>query len=293
MAPVRIQVLSDLHAELAPGRLPGAAECGTGADLVVVAGDVGKAPDAPMLARRMFPDAPHLVLVAGNHEHYGTGMAVDKGMAALRAAATALSREGARIHVPEDDVAIIAVRDVRVRVLGCTLWTDYGLFGAPDAGMAVCARAMTDHRLIRGRDGRAVRPEELRLRHARSRRFLADALAAPRDGPTVVVTHHLPSMRSVAARWRADPVSAGFASALDDLVALGPALWVHGHTHDGAAWRDGDSGTLCVCNPAGYARRDGTRENPRFTPRLTVALAETDGAWRAELDVPARHTRLP
>lgn len=284
MTPVRTQVLSDLHAELAPGRLPSAAECGTGADLVVVAGDVGRASDAPMLARRMFPDVAHLVLVAGNHEHYGTGMTMDGGVAALRDGAAALSREGARIHVQEDEAAVIAVRDVRVWVLGCTLWTDYALFGAPEAGMAACARTMTDHRLIRGGGGHAVRPEELRLRHARSRRFLTAALAAPWDGPTVVVTHHLPSMRSVAARWRADPVGAGFASALDGLVALGPALWVHGHTHDGAAWRDGGSGTLCVCNPAGYARRDGTRENPRFTPRLTVDLAETDGGWRAGLD---------
>lgn len=72
--------------------------------------------------------------------------------------------------------------------------------------MAACARAMAEHRLIRSREARAVRPEELRLRHARSRRFLADALAAPWDGPTVVVTHHLSSIRSVAAHWRADPV---------------------------------------------------------------------------------------
>jgi len=59
-------------------------------------------------------------------------------------------------------------------------------------------------------------------------------------------------MRLVAARWRADPVSAGFACAFDNLVALGPALWMHGHTYNSAAWRDGGSGALCVCDPAGY-----------------------------------------
>jgi len=179
MTPIRIQVTSELHAELAPQRPPGAEKCRTDADLVVVAGDVGRAPGAPMLARRMFPDAPYLVLIAGNHEHYGTGMTVDTELAALRACAAAPSREGARIHRLKDGAAVIAVWVTRIRVLGCALWTDYALFGAPDAGMVACARTMTDHRLIRDQDECRVRPEELRRRHARSRRLLTDALATP------------------------------------------------------------------------------------------------------------------
>jgi len=281
---MRIQVLSDLHAELAPRDLPGEGTCHTDADLVVIAGDLGRAPDAPALARRMFPAAQHVVLVAGNHEHYGTGLTIDDGINASRRAADAISRPNATVLFLENEAATLATRTGTVRVLGCTLWTDYALFGSPLEGMAACGATMADHRLIRGTDGRAVRPEELRRRHARSRRFLAAALRTPWDGPTIVVTHHLPSIRSVSMRWLSDPVSAGFASRLDRLVALGPALWVHGHTHDTSAWRD-DGGTLCVCNPSGYARPGGRRENGSFHARLVIAIDRTaDGSWRARVD---------
>ncbi len=281
---MRIHILSDLHAELAPGALPIKGACDTGADLVVIAGDLGRAPDAPALARRMFPATPHLVLVAGNHEHYGTGLTIDGGSAALRAAADAASRPDATMQALEDEAALIPTRTGTIRVLGCTLWTDYALFGSPVDGMAACSGSMADHRLIRGTEGRTVRPEELRRRHARSRRFLAAALRTPWDGPTVVVTHHLPSIRSVSRRWLSDPVSAGFASRLDRLVALGPAVWVHGHSHDTTGWRD-DNGTLCVCNPAGYARSGGRRENGSFHGKLVIAIDRTaDGSWRARVD---------
>lgn len=56
-------------------------------------------------------------------------------MPALRAGAAGLSGGGARIHVLEEEVAVIGVRDVRMRVLVCTLWTDHALFGGADAGM--------------------------------------------------------------------------------------------------------------------------------------------------------------
>lgn len=201
----------------------------------------------------------------------------------LRRAADATSRPDAAVRFLENEAAVIATQAGIIRVLGCTLWTDYALFGSPLDGMAACGATMADHRLIRGTDGRAVRPEELRRHHARSRRFLA-ALRTPWDGPTVVVTHHLPSIRSVSTPWLSDPVATGFASRLDRLVALGPALWVHGHTHDTSAWRD-DGGTLCVCNPAGYARPGGCRENGSFHARLVIAIDRTaDGSWRARVD---------
>jgi Icc-related predicted phosphoesterase len=100
-------------------------------------------------------------------------------------------------------------------------------------------------------------------------------------GPVVVATHHLPSLRSVAERYRNDPVTAGFASRLDPIIARGPAVWAHGHTHDSCLWR-ARGGTLVVCNPAGYALRNGRRENAAFAPRLVVDIAQrADGSWRA------------
>ena len=90
-------------------------------------------------------------------------------------------------------------------------------------------------------------------------------------------------MRSVAGRFRRDATSSGFASHADDLVGMGAALWVHGHTHDSMTWEDG-GGTLVVCNPAGYAHPDDTRESARFNPRLCVTLQDDGGAWHATVE---------
>ena len=89
-------------------------------------------------------------------------------------------------------------------------------------------------------------------------------------------------MRSVAGRFRQEATSSGFASHADNLVGMGAALWVHGHTHDSMTWDDG-GGTLVVCNPAGYARPDGSRENAEFDPRLCVAIHKPNGVWAANI----------
>ena len=90
-----------------------------------------------------------------------------------------------------------------VRVLGSTLWTDYGLRHKPITDAQVCEGAINDHRSIQGH-----------------------------DGLTIVVTHHMPSMRSVAGRFQREAMSSDFTSHADGLVGMDAALWVHGHTRD-------------------------------------------------------------
>ena len=105
--------------------------------------------------------------------------------------------------------------------------------------------------------------------HAQQIRWLKDQLQEPFPGKTVVVTHHLPSARSVADRYKTDLLSACFASELDHL--FGPmALWVHGHTHDCFDYDVG--GTRVVCNPRGYTHPDASPENPHFNPALVIEV---------------------
>ncbi|GAN59773.1 hypothetical protein ACI01nite_18970 [Acetobacter cibinongensis] len=93
------------------------------------------------------------------------------------------------------------------------------------------------------------------------------------------MSRQLASLRGIAARYRDDPVNAGFASNRDDLLAMGAALWACGHTHFGHHQYRDASGTLVVCNPVGYLRRGG-RENPALNPRLVVDIAlSKDGTW--------------
>ena len=130
---------------------------------------------------------------------------------------------------------------------------------------------MTDYRKIR------VQPQYRRLRsldtcalHHRSRRWLQAQLDALDGERVVVVTHHAPSVRSVPARYAADPLSAAYASNLDDLIlSASPLLWVHGHIHDSFDYVIGD--TRVVCNPRGYLPHE---PNDAFQADLVLALAQ-------------------
>lgn len=84
----------------------------------------------------------------------------------------------------------------------------------------------------------------------------------------MVVTHHAPSLRSVAPEYRTDPVSSAFASDLEDLVtSSGASLWIHGHTHFVVDYRLGK--TRVISNPRGYVPNDIA---DGFQPDLVVEM---------------------
>lgn len=84
----------------------------------------------------------------------------------------------------------------------------------------------------------------------------------------IVVTHHLPSMRSVPEKYKDSALNPFFVTELDKLIARRrPKLWVHGHTHGSCDYMHGD--TRVVCNPYGYA---GVDTNPEFDPGKVVEV---------------------
>jgi hypothetical protein len=146
--------------------------------------------------------------------------------------------------------------------------------------MAMMQRRMLDYSHIRWRaeaeDGedetageRLLTPSDTVAIHRASRAWLARELAQPFAGPRVVVTHHLPSWRSVAPRFLRAPSNAAFASDLDALFDP-VTLWIHGHTHHSFDYLAGR--TRVVANPRGYLLKDGGFENPGFQPDLIVEL---------------------
>lgn len=256
-ARVRLHVLSDLHLSQGTPALPRVY-----GDVVVVAGDVARPREAVAWLRRF---ARPVVFVPGNHEYYGGGLG--ERLAQLRDLAA-----GTNIHVLDRDAQVLA----GVRFLGTTLWTDFRLDGdgaVRDRALAEAARVMRDFNRIESaeRPGTWFTPEESTRIFDRDRAWLAQQLAEPFDGPTVVVTHHAPSPHSVHPRYAGSPVNAGFASNLEDLMGGGRvALWVHGHTH--SSFDYAVNGTRVVCNPRGYAKGD-VNENAAFDPGLVIAVA--------------------
>lgn len=104
-----------------------------------------------------------------------------------------------------------------------------------------------------------------------SARWLDDELSRPFPGPTVVVTHHAPSPKSIHPRFAGSALNAAFVSDAEWLLRDRRArLWIHGHTHNSFDYEV--EGTRVLCNPRGYAK-DGAIENPAFDPLLTVTLS--------------------
>ena len=235
---MKFQLASDLHLEFFEqlAQQVRVAEPAQRADLLVLAGDINRGTRAVEL----FADWPVPVLyVAGNHEFYGHSW--EQTRAGIRSACA-----GTNVTFMDNDV----VEFDGVRVLGCTLWTDFRLPGATQARrMRDVERGLNDYRLIRTQ-ARTLRAQDTLADHERSRDWLERELAKPFRGKTVVMTHHGPHPLSIAPRFVGNAMNAGFVSDLTPLMA-GVDLWMHGHVHDSFDYRVG--GCRVVANPAGYA----------------------------------------
>lgn len=250
---MNLRVMSDLHIEFFDFRPPEVP-----ADVVVLAGDILNEHYGVIWARKTFADTP-IIYVMGNHEFYNAHY--ERVLQRARKEADELG-----IHLLENDQVVID----GVRFLGMTLWTDFAVeepTHAADFSMWYANRQMTDFSIIRYRRG-MLSAEATREFHRASRRWLAERLAEPFDGKTVVVTHHLPHKASIDRQFHMDPLNPAFASHMPELVRPPVSLWIHGHTHCSCNYVPVE-GTRVVCNPRGY----GPSElNTQFDPRLVVEV---------------------
>lgn len=252
---MKLHVMSDLHLEFSSFEPPA-----TDADLIVLAGDIGKGDTGISWARKAFPNKP-IVYVFGNHEFYG---------ARRREMLQQLYAAGTRNNIQIlDEDEWLAQQDY-VRFLGCTLWTDFLLFGEERKSLAMREgeRCLSDFRVIQEEENKPFTPARSVELYEKSLAWLKAKLEEPFDGKTVVVTHHLPSMLSVVERFKNDMVAACFASQLDYLFGK-MDLWIHGHTHDNLDYEV--NGTRILCNPRGYVTYRGS-ENLDFNPGLVISI---------------------
>jgi Icc-related predicted phosphoesterase len=273
---MRLWIFSDLHLEfgyapLLPAEAP---PC----DVVVLAGDIagGSAHSIDWIARHPLLTDKDVVYLQGNHEAYGRVLQDDiaEGVEACRIVNATCRRP---IYFLQRGCAVIH----GVRILGCTLWTDYRLHGTPKTSMVRAGQEMNDHRLIRYCETNdhiaRFMPWHAAREHRLDLAFLVAELAKPHDGPTVVVTHHLPSAASIARKFQNSSLNPAFASDLDWLIEKHqPVLWVHGHTHEACDYATGK--TRVVCNPQGYlqpglAWSPGASMSNGFQPELLVEVA--------------------
>lgn len=232
---MNIQVISDLHQEFGITQLSF-----SNADVIVLAGDINVGTKGIEWMIKEIPNKP-IIYVLGNHEYYkGT---YPKTLHKIKALA-----KNTNIHVLENDVVNIN----GINFHGATLWTDFSLFGNPRTYGMLCQDKMNDYKKIR-RDlsySKLRTIDTFRI-HNESIKWLAKSLEEKQEKQNIVVTHHAPSIQSIPENYKTDPISAAYASNLNDFILKHqPNYWIHGHIHEPKNYTIGK--TNVICNPHGY-----------------------------------------
>jgi len=265
---MRLQLLSDLHLEtedFAPEPVPGA-------ELLALAGDI----DATWAAYSRFANWPVPVFVVpGNHEFDGRDVA--RALPAFRALCARLG-----FTLLHRETALFQAADGRrIRLVGTPRWSDFDLFGVEQRERAMRSaryflRLMGATRAGRALDAAAIRDEGLACRAWLETELAKTSPAARGAGAagwdaTVVITHFGPSLASADPRYGAQPGTASFCNADDDLLPRAD-LWLHGHLHcrhDYLVPRAGRRPARVVCQARGMADKG---EPEGFDPARLIEL---------------------
>lgn len=248
---MKIQLLSDIHLEFEDYQYQQ-----TDSDVVVLAGDIHVKDGGLKWAINNIKDKP-VIYVLGNHEYYGK--AYPKFIDTSRELC-----KGTNVHLLENDHLEIN----GVNFLGCTLWTNFELYGDPRLVGAHCQDLMTDYKKIRKLPRYSkIRSIDVSMIHSESINWLEEKLQELQGLKCVVVTHHGPSEKSVPKQFIGDIVTSAYVSNLESTILnYGPSLWLHGHLHNSSSYQTG--GCQIVCNPKGYPGE----LNPNFDGKLVLEV---------------------
>jgi predicted phosphodiesterase len=230
---MRLQIMSDLHLEhhrdggksfikSLPERLD---------TVLVLAGDITSLGIRDYAKAHLEPIAEkykQVVYVPGNHEFYGT--TPQEGWFNI----LSFQFEISNLKVLTSDQPF---EFEGKRFIGDTLWFPFDHKNGFYQGM------MSDFSIIKRFQPWVYDQHEKTIR---------DFTKHMREGD-IVVTHHMPHLRSVHEQYADSSINRFFVSDQSKLIAdKKPSLWIHGHTHEPFDYVEG--GTRIVANPLGYPR---------------------------------------
>lgn len=290
---MRVTVCSDIHLEFGPIELTNDGN----ADVLILSGDICVARDLnerdvyevmghdrSSKYHKFFQECsarfPHVIYVAGNHEHYHGDYA--NTISKLKQRLGYLSN----LHILDKEKLMID----GVLFVGGTLWTDMNK--EDPVTMANIRGVMNDYRQVDNSnemcsvrtyvpkdkpvgmtdddwlklpyDDRHVvefkqrpasfMPEHSVADHKSMLAFVEQSLAdLPLDQKVVVVGHHAPCKASTKPRYEGEHIINGaYSSDLTEFILDRPQIkmWTHGHTHHNFDYMIGNC--RVVCNPRGY-----------------------------------------
>lgn len=225
----RIQILSDLHIEFHKDRGESFISSlnSKDVDVLVLAGDIDTYQNLTHtlnLFLKAYLDSD-IVVVHGNHEYYNTAIK------SFKSEFQSYADSQQRLHWLNNSSTVLHGQ----RYLGATLWF-------PEDPLSVFHRnRLFDYHKIEDFK------ESVYQENAESVKFLTQNVT----NSDIVVTHHLPSYRSVDLKFKNSPLNPFFVCPLDTLIEKAqPKYWIHGHTHTFFQYHIGE--TQVIANPLGY-----------------------------------------
>lgn len=284
---MKIAVCSDVHLEFGPLELKNEQQ----ADVLILSGDICVAHD---ILDRADPDIlgkhhksnvyhaffqncceqfPHVIYIAGNHEHYHGDYA--KSLPHMKEKLGYLWN----LHILDKEMVTFG----DVTFIGGTLWTDMNKED-PNTLQAIKGY-MNDYRIIENSGSEPVHfktpiygvkengaydfdnivsmefhtrvakftPGDSVEDHKAMLKFISETVDGKHDEKFVVVGHHAPSKLSTKPQYEKDVmVNGAYSSDLSEFILDRPQIkaWTHGHTHHAFDYMIGS--TRIICNPRGY-----------------------------------------
>ena len=204
---------------------------------------------------------PHVIYIAGNHEHYHGDYATTIPNLKKKLA------HHQNLHILDKEVFVLD----DVTFIGGTLWTDMNK--EDPITLLTIKGMMNDFRCVRnsnhvvnfksydaegkftGMSSRTSRftPEDAVDDYKYMVEYIRTIIEGKWDQKFVVVGHHAPSKQSTHPRYKDETImNGGYSSDLSEFIMDHPQikLWTHGHTHEDFDYMVGS--TRVVCNPRGY-----------------------------------------
>lgn len=260
---MNISLLSDLHLEFNNPVTPGEGE------VLILAGDITTV-DTVKNDKHFFKSAADnydiVIYIPGNHEFYYSDI-----------------NYAWDVITDTIDDRIVTLNNQSichngVHFVGSTLWTDMN--NGSTASMLEATEVMNDYNIVTNND-RTLNAHDTYKLHQESIDWLTQALPTLR-GDVVMITHHAPTMLSVAAPGYGSRMPHAYASDLRDFIQKYASirLWCHGHAHRRNDYMVGT--TRVLANPCGYYPDSMQLE---FDPNLVVPLHQV-----SNLTCPAQNT---
>lgn len=248
---MKLQVLSDVHVEFySQGKANKLIRSlvNPEADALIIAGDfgVGQSSRYTKHLNLVCELWPEVFFVTGNHDYWQTSEDV------LCTKLTTVGKDHSNFHWLNGSSFQLG----DFRIFGATLW-----YKVEPGYPTWCDYLTIPNGMTFIETQEIVQSSQLMV-------FLLDSSIS--NVQKIVVTHHMPSYKSVDIRYTQWDTNRFFVNDMEDLIQhTGPNCWIHGHTHSSQNYTIGR--TQILCNPMGYPHEYGL-ENSTFDKDLYIGV---------------------